>query len=81
MEIKVLVFARLRELFGEDEVSITLPDGSTAEALLDAMVAAQPSLKDSRKALHVAVNQDIADPGQVLKAADEIALFPPVGGG
>ncbi|MDF1662274.1 MAG: molybdopterin converting factor subunit 1 [Planctomycetota bacterium] len=81
MEIKVLVFARLRELFGEDEVTLSLVDGATVQDVLNAMIEAQPSLKDSQRALHVAVNQDIAEPDQVVKEADEIALFPPVGGG
>lgn len=81
MEIKVLVFARLRELFDADEVVLSLPKGATAQDVLDAMIAAQPSLNDSRKALHVAVNQDIAEASRVILEDDEIALFPPVGGG
>ena len=81
MEIKVLVFARLRELFGGDEVSLTLPDGARAKDVVDALIEVQPSLAESRSTLHIAINQDIAAPEQALQETDEIALFPPVGGG
>jgi molybdopterin converting factor small subunit len=35
----------------------------------------------NREAIRVAVNQEYAQPGDPVKAGDEIALFPPVTGG
>jgi molybdopterin synthase sulfur carrier subunit len=83
--VKVLYFARLREDLGCAEENIALPPGVNTVADLRAHLMARGSawrqgLAQGR-ALQVAVNQDMAQPGTPLKPGDEVAFFPPVTGG
>ena len=83
--VKVLYFARLREDLGCAEETIALPPGVDTVAGLRAHLMArgsawQQGLAQGR-ALQVAVNQDMAQPGTPVKPGDEVAFFPPVTGG
>jgi len=83
--VKVLYFARLREDLGCAEETIALPAGVDTVAGLRAHLMARGSawrqgLAPGR-ALQVAVNQDMAQPGTPVKLGDEVAFFPPVTGG
>ena len=83
--VKVLYFARLREDLGCAEETIALPAGVDTVAGLRAHLMARGSawrqgLAQGR-ALQVAVNQDLAQPGTPVKPGDEVAVFPPVTGG
>jgi molybdopterin synthase catalytic subunit len=76
MEVKVRLFAILRERAGSREVSLELPEGaSVADALHE--------LRDLADGLPLvmAVNREYADEDHVLEAGDELALIPPVSGG
>ena len=84
MNIRVLYFARLREVFGLGQEGLALPSPATLADLLEALrgrggVWAQ-ELAPGR-AFRLAVNQDIAGPEASLKEGDEVAIFPPVTGG
>ncbi len=83
--VKLLFFARLRELLGTSAESIELPAGCVTLAQLRAHLIARgdrwaEALADNR-ALRMAVNQDMATGDTPIKAGDEIAFFPPVTGG
>ncbi len=85
MSVKLLYFAALREQVGCAEESLALPEGVGTVAGLRAHLMArggawQTSLAATR-ALRVAVNQVMAQPGTPVKAGDEVAFFPPVTGG
>jgi molybdopterin synthase sulfur carrier subunit len=84
MNIRVLYFARLREVFGLGEESVALPSPATLMDLLEALRARggvwAQELTPGR-AFRLAVNQDIAGPEAVLSEGDEVAVFPPVTGG
>jgi len=83
--VDLLYFAWVRERIGlSDERLIPPPEVTTVGALL-ALLAARgggyaEALAD-RAAVHVAVNQVLADDATAIAAGDEIALFPPVTGG
>jgi molybdopterin synthase sulfur carrier subunit len=83
MKVRLLYFAGLREQVGtagEDlEVSPTTVAG--LRALLMARGGVWQSALAQGKALRVAVNQEMAQPGTPLKPGDEVAFFPPVTGG
>jgi molybdopterin converting factor subunit 1 len=84
MNIRLLYFARLREVFGLGQENLDLPSPSTLADLLAHLrgrggVWAQ-ELAPGR-AFRLAVNQDIAGPDAVLGEGDEVAIFPPVTGG
>jgi molybdopterin synthase sulfur carrier subunit len=83
--VKVLYFAKLREDLGKASEEIALPGEVTTVAALRSHLMArgaawQGALGESR-ALRVAVNQEMAEPGTPVRAGDEVAFFPPVTGG
>ena len=84
MNIRILYFARLREVFGLGNETLALPDGSNVEALITCLRARggewQTQLAPER-AFRVAVDQDIADMNTALHQGAEVAIFPPVTGG
>jgi molybdopterin synthase sulfur carrier subunit len=83
--VKVLYFAKLREDLGKSSEELTLPGDVATVASLRAHLLArggawQAALAQGR-ALRVAVNQEMAEPGTPVRAGDEVAFFPPVTGG
>jgi molybdopterin converting factor subunit 1 len=81
MEVKVLLFAGLREVFEKDELSLALNDGACARELIEMLSKIKPELSTYQNRLNIAVNQDLVGLDHVLGDSDEIAVFPPVGGG
>jgi MoaE-MoaD fusion protein len=76
MQVRVRLFAALRERAGASEVELELPEGAlVADALrrMSDLTAGVPVV--------MAVNQDYADEGVELHGGDEVALIPPVSGG
>lgn len=77
MEVKVRLFAGLRERAGTSELTLELPDGaSVGDALAELRDVAPEGMS-----LVMAVNREYAPEDQVLDAGDELALIPPVSGG
>jgi molybdopterin converting factor subunit 1 len=76
MQVRVRLFAGLRERAGAGEVELELPDGALVGDALERMRA----LTDGVPVV-MAVNREYAAPAQALHAGDEIALIPPVSGG
>jgi molybdopterin synthase catalytic subunit len=76
VQIRIRLFAVLRERAGEPELTVELPDGaSVGEALSQVLW-----LTDGMSVV-MAVNREYADPSTVLRPEDELALIPPVSGG
>lgn len=85
VKVTVLYFARLREVLGTEREELELPGAAPTvaqlrETLLRRGGAWETELAASRP-VRVAVNQDMALAGAVLRTGDEVALFPPVTGG
>lgn len=84
MNIRLLYFARLREVFGLGRESLELSDPATLVDLLEMLRgrggAWAQELAPGR-AFRLAVNQDIAGQDAALRDGDEVAIFPPVTGG
>jgi len=76
MQVRVRLFALLRERAGADEVKLELPEGSLVR---DALAQISP-LTDGVPVV-MAVNREYADVEAVLHTGDEVALIPPVSGG
>jgi molybdopterin converting factor subunit 1 len=76
VQIRVRLFAGLRERAGTGELELELPDGALVADALDRMRA----LTDGVPVV-MAVNQEYADPSATLHGGDEVALIPPVSGG
>jgi MoaE-MoaD fusion protein len=82
MNVRVRLFAILRERAGRDTVEVELPEGATvADALGE--LARLPGLEEpiARMPVRMAVNREYADAGTRLAAEDELALIPPISGG
>jgi molybdopterin synthase catalytic subunit len=76
MNVRVRLFAVLRERAGTRELELELPDGARVRDALAAvgdLAAGMPLL--------MAVNREYADEDVLLRADDELALIPPVSGG
>jgi molybdopterin converting factor subunit 1 len=76
VEVRVHLFAALRERAGVNELALELPDGALVRDAL-----ARVERLTSGVPVVMAVNQEYAGEDQVLSAGDEIALIPPVSGG
>lgn len=79
--VKVLFFGRLKEIVGQAEDSIELPDGEPIEAVFSRYSASHPELGRFRASLVASRNQEFAAWSTALHAGDEIAFLPPVSGG
>jgi molybdopterin converting factor subunit 1 len=81
MRVRVLYFGVLKDLMGLGSTVMEVAEGSSVAELLAVhrgLAKAPGSLWDS---IAVAVNQEYARAGDVLKDGDEVALLPPVSGG
>ena len=80
MNVRVLFFGSLKDMFPQDNQNIEMPAGSTAADLVRAMASrSKPSAIWST--LAIAINQQYAGPSALLADGDEVALLPPVSGG
>ncbi len=79
--MRVLAFARLRELLGGGEVHVAIADGSTVADLVRQLAGHRAEHTAALSASRVARNGRLAGLDEVLGEDDEIALLPPVGGG
>lgn len=83
--MKLLYFAWVRQTLGRAEEALDPPAEVSTVADLIAHLRARggayaEALKETA-AIRVAVNQVFADPGDAVRAGDEVAIFPPVTGG
>ena len=81
IQIKVLLFATLRQNAGWKEKTIEAPDTTNVGELLKILEQSYPTLALTGRSLYAAVNQEYARFDQRLRPGDEVALFPPVSGG
>ena len=81
MQVQVLYFGLLRDVFHVEHFSLELPDGATVGQLLALYRAKAPEQGRLWDALAVAVNREYAQPSDILNDGDEVALLPPVSGG
>ena len=80
-KIKVRLFANLRELVGEREITITVPGGVTVSYLNNEILNKYPQLKSFSTKFVTSVNCKVTTGDTVITSSDEIALLPPVSGG
>ncbi|HEY1729958.1 MAG TPA: MoaD/ThiS family protein [Candidatus Baltobacteraceae bacterium] len=79
--IRVIAFARVRELLGFSEREFGLAEVPTVGALRAQLERDVPALLPLRESTRIARNGQIVDDGVPLAEGDEVALLPPVGGG
>ena len=80
-KIKVRLFANLRELVGEKEITLTVRGGVTVSYLNNEILKKYPQLKSFSNKFATSVNCKVTTSDTVVTSSDEIALLPPVSGG
>ena len=81
MTVRVLAFARLRELLGFGARSVVVADGANLEQLWEQLSGEARELGALRASTRFARNGALVVGTTALQDGDEIALLPPVGGG
>ncbi len=76
MNVRLVLFAGLRQAAGFKRETVSLPEDATVGDLLECRV---PNLLG--RTFYVAVNEEFAQRDTVLHEGDEVALLPPVSGG
>ncbi len=79
--MKVLLFARARDLAGSAEVDIEVRAGGRVTDVRRALAERYPKLAGFLPRCAVAVNEELAGDDSVVSGEDRIALLPPVSGG
>jgi molybdopterin converting factor subunit 1 len=81
MIVVVKMFARAKDLAGADAVRVELPAGATVAELRRQLAAQVPALAGLLGRSAVAVDDEFAADGMMLREGVEVALLPPVSGG
>jgi molybdopterin converting factor small subunit len=81
IQVKVFFYSYFKDLVGCAHVSETVTEGITLGELFERILSRFPRLEAMRKATLIAVGVDYQDRDYLLKAGDEVSLFPPVQGG
>jgi molybdopterin converting factor subunit 1 len=82
--LKVKSFAILREIIGEEQMTLQLPrkdEGTTVADLKIRILELYPEISAQRIPIGIAVNAKMVDDKTVINDFDEIALLPPISGG
>ncbi len=80
-QIKLLLFANLREKTGNAVLELTLPNGTSVNNLKIAIADMFPMIREEIKRALVAVNHEYASDDTIIPDCAEVAIFPAVSGG
>jgi len=81
LKFKLRLFASFRQTFGTNELEYELPDGSTANDLVEDILEKYPSLDKFRGHVVVTRNREAVPLTTPIHEGEEIAILPPVSGG
>lgn len=79
--VRVLLFARARDLVGADSLELELPAGASVRMLRETLATQQPSLASMMDRCAVALDHDYLANDDTLPDGATVALIPPVSGG
>lgn len=79
--VSVRLFAGLRQLIGERELEMRLPEGATIALLRDRLGEQYPIVIALLPTLVCAIDEEYVESSQPLREGDHVALIPPVSGG
>lgn len=81
MNVRLLLFAVLRDIVGTDEQTLQLTQGARAIDVWQQLRADFPRLAPYAEPPLTAINENYVTPDTLLKDGDELAFIPPVSGG
>jgi len=81
MKVRTQFYAQLRELVGNHQLEVELPQDATVRELLENIYAQKPALRAHDKSILVGAGLEFVDRNYKLKPGEEIAIMPPVQGG
>jgi molybdopterin converting factor small subunit len=81
MQIKIKLFAILKDMLGREELLLDFAEGDSCKDILSRLQTRCADLAPVLRHSMIAVNGCYANLGTVLSAEDEIAILPPVSGG
>ncbi|KAL2630847.1 hypothetical protein R1flu_015533 [Riccia fluitans] len=81
VRVKVLLFARARELVGRSQVDLAVKEGATTAECVAELTKQFPALEIMRNSVVVALNFDYVTEPVMVKEGDEMAIIPPISGG
>ena len=81
MQLRLKCFAWVREVTGEDEIELDLPEGGTVADLRSRLAERFPVFAGRMESIAVSVNQEFAGDALTISSGDEVALIPPISGG
>src|SRR2546429_3099316 len=81
MHIQIRYFASLREITGEGEEQLVVPDGATITDVRTMLLARYSQLRLILERCVYAVNRHYVPAETILKEGDELVFIPPTGGG
>ncbi|MCH8927493.1 MAG: molybdopterin converting factor subunit 1 [Candidatus Marinimicrobia bacterium] len=81
MKVKILFFASLKDITGENAVDLELEENATVESVKIKITSIYPKLEPLLNFVRIAINQEFAEAESVINNGDELAFLPPVSGG
>ena len=81
VKVRVRLFAGLKELIGQQDLTVDLPEGASVGDLREKLGGDIPRLASFLPSLVCAVNEEYRLPEYPLHDGDEVALIPPISGG
>ena len=81
MNLRVQLFAHLRDAAGVSESEAYVPEGASVADLLTVVYGHHPQLRAWDSSILVGAGVEFVGRDYLLKEGDEIALMPPVQGG
>jgi molybdopterin converting factor subunit 1 len=79
--VNVRLFAGLREMIGQREITLALPEGATVRELRACIEETYPLVKPFLPTIVCAVGEEYVPISHLLREGDRVALIPPVSGG
>jgi len=81
MKASIKVFALARQLAGQDQIQVDLPDGATVAHLRRAIAEQHPALAELVRRALFALDSDYAREDTPIAPGADLACVPPVSGG
>jgi len=81
MQVKIRLFARLRDICGSGEIIRNLPTEAIVEDVWKLLTDEHPVLASYTSSISSAINTEYVKQDAVVHDGDEVAFLPPVSGG